>query len=193
MKNLNTMQNDVVYKLNSDLQEKIRKYRNYMDLISKCFSVVIPPVNFDDVASYIVNKKIIRLRYHHTGIHYDYIDISVDMGSRKLKIEKFFAHDAYYNPSISPSSDDKDIVDFFKYELNNFVNWFRDENQLISVKKLVKAINDGIFNAYETDFKKLNINEYTFGDSEYALKLDVYEEEITSKIKTLCEKSGLVL
>ena len=45
----------------------------------------------------------------------------------------------------------------------------------------------------EKDFNKLNINEYNFENSDYSFKLGVHEDEITSKIQTLCKESGLKL
>ena len=190
MKNLYTMKHDVMVKLDSEFQTKLKKYKRYIDLISKCFSALVPPEMFDDVASYIANKDVIRLRFHNDDTHYIYIDISANMVNG-LKIERFFASDVFYNKNISILSDDKDIVDFFDREFDEFVKWFGTNHCLISVKKMVKAINESIFRTYEKDFNKLDINEYNFENSEYSFKLGVYEDEITSKIQTLCKESGL--
>ena len=193
MKNLNVMKHDVMVKVDSEFQTKFKKYKCYMDLISKCFSVLVPSEMFDDVTSYIVNKDVIRLRYHNNDTHYIYIDISADLKSMNLKIVRFFASDVFYNKNISILSNDTDIVDFFDREFDEFVKWFRTDRYLISVNKLVEALNDSIFRTYEKDFNKLNINEYNFENSEYSFKLGVYEDEITSKIQTLCKESGLKL
>lgn len=190
MKNLYTMKHDVMVKLDSEFQTKLKKYKCYMDLISKCFSALVPPEMFDDVASYIANKDVIRLRFHNNDTHYVYINISANIVNG-LKIERFFASDVFYNKNISILSNDTDIVDFFDREFDEFVKWFRTNHCLISAKKMVKAINESIFRTYEKDFNKLDINEYNFENSEYSFKLGVYEDEITSKIQTLCKESGL--
>ena len=193
MKNLNVMKHDVMVKLDSEFQTKFKKYKCYMDLISKCFSVLVPPKMFDDVASYITNKDVIRLRYHNNDTHYIYIDISADLKSMNLKIERFFASDVFYNKNISILSNDTDIVEFFDREFDEFVKWFRTDRYLISVNKLVEALNDSIFRTYEKDFYKLNINEYNFENLDYSFKLGVHEDEIISKIQTLCKESELKL
>lgn len=187
MKNLSAMRHDVDVKMD----DNFKKYKCYMDLISNCFSVLVPPEMFDDVASYIVNKDVIRLRYYNNDTHYIYIDISANVKSMNLKIVRFFASDVFYNKNISILSNDTDIVDFFDREFDEFVKWFRTNRYLISVNKLVEALNDSIFRTYEKDFNKLNINEYDFENSEYSFKLGVHEDEITSKIQTLCKESGL--
>lgn len=190
MKNLYTMKHDVMVKLDSEFQTKLKKYKRYIDLISKCFSALVPPEMFDDVASYIANKDVIRLRFHNNDTHYVYIDISANIVNG-LKIERFFASDVFYNKNISILSNDTDIVDFFDHEFDEFIKWFGTKCYLISVKKMVKALNESIFRTYEKDFNKLDINEYNFENSDYSFKLGVYEDEITSKIQTLCKESGL--
>lgn len=192
MKNLYTMKHDIMVKLDSEFQTKLKKYKRYIDLISKCFSALVPPEMFDDVASYIANKDVIRLRFHNNDTHYVYIDISANIVNG-LKIERFFASDVFYNKNISILSNDTDIVDFFDHEFDEFVKWFGTKCYLISAKKMVKAINESIFRTYEKDFNKLDINEYNFENSDYSFKLGVYEDEITSKIQTLCKESGLKL
>ena len=194
MKNLSEMKNDVKLKLDIEFQSKVKKYRGFMNLLSNCLSTVVPTSMFDDIASYINGKseKIIRLRYHDEGIHYNYIDVATDDSLKELKIDAFRAHDAYYNPRVNFASNDKKIVDFFNSEFSRFEEWLTC-NGTVSIKKLVRAINDGIYNKYDFEFRKLNINEYNFADSDYALKLGEFEEEIVSKIRTLCEESGLKL
>ena len=116
-----------------------------------------------------------------------------NLKSMNLKIERFFASDVFYNKNISILSNDTDIVEFFDREFDEFVKWFRTDRYLISVNKLVEALNDSIFGTYEKDFYKLNINEYNFENSDYSFKLGVHEDEITSKIQTLCKESELKL
>ena len=149
---------------------------------------------FDDVASYFINRKeeTIRLRYHGENINYNYIDVWADVTLKELKIISFLAHDAYYDPKVSFTSGNKEIVEFFDYEYNEFKKWLT-YNGTVSTKKLVEAINDGIYRAYESEFRKLNIDEYDFADSDYALKLGEFEEEITAKVKKLSAESGLDL
>lgn len=194
MKNLNTMRNDIELKLDKEFQAKLKKYRDFMKLISDCIAAIVPVSMFDDLTSYIVDRKeeYIKLRYHDDGIHYNYIDVGVDMNSRELRIISFSAHDAYYDPKVSFTSDDEKIVEFFNHEFNEFKKWLTYDGT-VSTKKLVKAINDGIYSAYESEFRKLSINEYNFADSAYALNLGEFEEEITVKIKKLSDESGLDL
>lgn len=194
MKNLSEMKNDVVLKLDEEFQAKVKKYKSFMNLLSNCLSTIIPAILFDDIASYINGKsqRHIRLTYHSDGIHYNYIDVIADNTLKELKIVAFLAHDAYYDPSISFTSDDEIIVGFFDREYSRFVEWLTYDGT-ISTKKLVKAINDAIYKAYDTDFRKLNINEHNFEDSEYALKLCKYEAEITAKVEKLSAESGLNL
>ena len=194
MKNLSEMKNDMELKLDMEFQSKVKKYRGFMNLLSNCLSTIVPTSMFDDIASYINGKsqKIIRLRYNDGDIHYNYIDVVADDSLKELKIDAFLAHDAYYDPRVNFTSNDKEIVDFFNREFDRFVVWLT-YNGTVSTKKLVKAVNDGIYNAYDFEFRKLNINEYNFADSDYALKLGEFEEEIILKIRTLCEESGLKL
>ena len=192
MKNLNTMKHDVIVKQDSGFYTKLKKYKCYMDLISKCFSALVPQEMFDDIASYIMNKEAIRLRYHNNDTHYVYINISANIVNG-LKIERFFASDVFYNKNVSILSNDEDVVDFFDREFYEFVKWFGTKDCFISVKKMVAAINESIFRTYEKDFNKLDINEYNFENSDYSFKLGVYEDEITSNIQTLCKESGLKL
>lgn len=192
MKNLSEMLNDVELELDKEYQAKLKKYKTFMKLISDCFNVIIPSSVRDAVKSYIdgTSQKFIRLSYHDADIHYNYIDIAVN-DSQELKIVSFSAHDAYYDPSVNFESDDKSIVGFFDREFRRFEEWLTS-NGTISTIKLVNSINAGIYGAYESDFKKLKISESNFEFSEYALKLDNYEE-ITAKIKELSDESGLDL
>lgn len=194
MKNLSEMKNDVELKLDMEFQAKVKKYRGFMNLLSNCLSTIVPATMYDDVASYINGKsqKIIRLRYHDDGIHYNYLDVIADDSLKELRIVAFLAHDAYYDPRVNFTSDDKEIVEFFNREFSRFEEWLT-YNGTVSTKKLVKAINDGIYSVYDSEFRKLDINEYNFADSAYALNLGEFEEEITAKIKKLSAESGLDL
>ena len=47
MKNLSEMKNDVELKLDMEFQVKIKKYLDFMKLLSNCIEVIVPVSMFD--------------------------------------------------------------------------------------------------------------------------------------------------
>lgn len=192
MKNFKDFQTDVKVYYDITTNAQIRKYRAFMDYMSKIISTIFKN-NEQEIISWLNaidnNDSSIILQYNG-GSHYIQIGIGLSNDKSHIEIIWFGASGDDCNPKIDFNSTDVSIIEFFIYAYNDFLKlctpccYDYDADNIVT--EFVDRFNTAFWKTFKSIFKPIGLNDTDdFGKSKYVLTVsDEKLSEISKQILT---------
>lgn len=186
MKNFEDFQTDVKTYDNITTNALMRKYRSFMNYISKMVSIILKDSE-QEIISWLImkdNNDPLILSTRTEGNHYINIGIDLSNDNSHIIVRSFEAHDQYRCSSIYFDSPNNIIDEFFEHEYRNFSKCYTpdDNDHRGIVVEFVNQFNNAFYEKFKSRFRRIGLTIDNFKKSKYALTIS------DEKLSEICNK-----